>query len=197
MRLITFGCSLTLGSGLEDVGIRPEHPSKFAWPNVHSTLLGCTLENKAAAGASNKQIQKLVQEYNFVSNDVVVILWSHKDRWCVFDGDFTNQINAWDSDIKSKMFFKFLHNDTDMSMDLHNRIHYVNMYLNNKKIKNFHLYADIMYKNTYKWFDVDMLHTNMAELRHANPPAKYDHHPGIEAHSIFANQVYKEIKEKI
>ena len=197
MRLVTFGCSLTLGSGLDDVGIVPKHPSNFAWPNVLSRLLKCNVTNQAVAGASNKHIQNLVQEYDFIKNDIVLILWSHKDRWCVFDNDRTHQVNAWNSDKRSRSFFKFLHNNIDMSIDLHSRIHYVNMYLNNKNIKNFHLYADTNYKTAYKWFDVDMLHTDMKECRSTNPPAKYDHHPGIQAHIMFANQVYNEIKDKI
>ena len=194
MRLITFGCSLTVGYGLDDVGVNPKACSKFSWPSNLAKLFDCELDNNGLSGASNKEIHWNVLNYNFKQSDVVVILWSHKDRWCVIN-EKVQQVNAWSNDRESKMFFKFLHCDEDMSIDLHTRIQSVNMLLSKKNIQSFHAYADINYRKNYNWFDVKTLNVDMGRIRRNYPKAKFDHHPGIEAHDVFAREVYSEIKE--
>lgn len=196
MKLITFGCSLTAGYGLDDVGINPKVCSQFSWPIKLGKLLDCDVDNQGSNGASNKEIQWNVLNYNFHRSDIVVILWSHKDRWCIIN-EKPQQVNAWNKDKTSKMFFKFLHTDTDMSIDLHTRIQSVDMFLSKKNIKSFHAYADIDYKKNYNWFDIKTLNVDMGEIRRTYPKAKYDHHPGIEAHDVFATEVYKEIRNKL
>lgn len=196
MKLVTFGCSLTVGYGLDDVGINPKVCSQFSWPSKLGKLLHCNVDNQGVSGASNKEIHWNVLNYNFEKSDIVVILWSHKDRWCIHNENI-EQVNAWNKDRTSKMFFKFLHTDKDMSIDLHTRIHSVHNYLDKQNIKNFHAYADNDYKEHFTWFDIKTLDVDMGKIRRTYPKAKYDHHPGIEAHDVFANTVYKEIKEYI
>lgn len=194
MKLVTFGCSLTVGLGLDDVGLNPKVCSIYSWPSNLSKFLKCDLDNRGISGASNKEIQWNILNYNFNSTDIVVILWSHKDRWCLHSKEI-QQVNIWNNNKASKMFFKHLHTDEDMSIDMHTRIQFVKMFLDKQNIKNFHAYADTKYKRHYNWFDVDTLKVNMGQIRGTYPKAKFDNHPGIEAHSVFATKVYNEIKE--
>ena len=89
-RLVSFGCSYTYGEGLEDCisdvpGERPKFPSKYAWPNIvaNNKKLNCC--NLSSPGHSNKFIAEKIRRTNLSRNDVVVVLWTHFTRSCVFD----------------------------------------------------------------------------------------------------------------
>ena len=71
-RLIAFGCSDTYGDGLE-------HPS-HGWPAILAKEFNLNLINKAIPGASVKRTTFTIQEFDFLRNDQVVILWPYYTR---------------------------------------------------------------------------------------------------------------------
>jgi len=87
-RLLAFGCSNTLGNGLE---LEPSNnyrhlykPSKYAWPQVLANMLDRQCINRANSGASNRQITYTILNTEFQSDDIVIIMWTYFDRHCVF-----------------------------------------------------------------------------------------------------------------
>tara|TARA_Y200000002_G_scaffold344230_1_gene317311 strand:- start:533 stop:1249 length:717 start_codon:yes stop_codon:yes gene_type:complete len=91
MSLVAFGCSITAGQGLEDIyppnseGMYAELQvtSKLAWPQLLADLFDCTVNNLGHGGSSNKQILHTILNYNFTQDDIVVICWTHVNRWCL------------------------------------------------------------------------------------------------------------------
>lgn len=218
MRLITFGCSLTFGTGLPDLwskkkfkrGIRQttihQLPSKYAWPAQLGKILGAVeVLNFSWPGASNKeithQVHTFLENYKIHGDDIIIVNWSHTDRSCLFEiqddkSVFLNRWGIWSKGKKAMMFFRHLHNEYDMLYDLHTRINYVNLLFNRLGVKNFHAYSNDKHRSTYKfsWFKVPMLLSCMGIVRKLYPLGLDDGHPGEEAHNVYARVLYNEIK---
>lgn len=103
-RLITYGCSFTFGTALDDKWdfekkevttawswrkgneTPPEDfPSKYAWPQVLANTLGIECINKGIPGISNKEIwDRILKDINdFKKTDIVIILWTFFNRHCI------------------------------------------------------------------------------------------------------------------
>lgn len=82
-RLITFGCSLTQGQALE----KDIEYSELAWPFLLGQKLNLSVVNCGKNGSSVKRIWWDIMNFDFHSSDVVVILWTHINRWCIIKGD--------------------------------------------------------------------------------------------------------------
>ncbi len=89
--LITFGCSLTYGTGLpdclntDDGGIHITNPSKHAWPSILGGLLKSkSVTNKSLPGLGCKQVAKTIIDYKYSSNNIVVVLWPDFNRHTIF-----------------------------------------------------------------------------------------------------------------
>ena len=85
-RLVTFGCSLTYGQALED-------RSKDSWPAQLGARLNLPVHNQGRCGASTKRIWWQIVNFPFKQDDLVVIGWTHKDRWCIIKNDFIQKSN--------------------------------------------------------------------------------------------------------
>ena len=216
MRLITFGCSLTFGTGLPDLWTKKKfkrvinnqlvRASKYAWPAQLGKILGAVeVLNFSWPGASNKeithQVHTFLENYKIHSDDIIIVNWSHTDRSCLFEiqDDKSIFLNRWVPSSKEKkamMFFRHLHNEYDMLYDLHTRINYVNLLFNRLGVKNFHAYSNDKHRSTYKfsWFKVPMLLSCMGIVRKLYPLGLDDSHPGEEAHNVYARVLYNEIK---
>lgn len=75
-RLITFGCSFTVGVGLPDVYPRLDVPSNMGWPSLLGEKLGLEVVNKGIGGAGNLEILHNILNTRFEPNDLCIILWS-------------------------------------------------------------------------------------------------------------------------
>jgi hypothetical protein len=83
-KLVTFGCSLTYGTGLSDCwdgSIGGPVPSKLAWPEILRRLMNIKIvHNFSKPGASNKEIAYLVLKQlskgTIKQDDVVIIQWT-------------------------------------------------------------------------------------------------------------------------
>ena len=188
MRLVAFGCSLTVGDGLAN-------PQTESWPNIISNMLGCdTVVNNGSSGASNKEITWIIQNFNFQKDDIVIILWSHKDRYCIIHERKIQALGIWSTEVANTLFFEHLHYDYDMSVDMHTRINYISNMLDGYNLKQYHAYCDTTYKANFKWHITPMLTTNLKSIEMAFPKAQDNLHPSKEAHTAFATAVYNEIK---
>ena len=197
MRLVAFGCSNTYGLALPQEFIDDEVPltSKYAWPAVLSNRLGVECVNKGIPGASNKLISHMISNTPLYSTDIVVVLWSYIDRWCVIENPNYNEHNPalnyniapWISNKRSKYYYKLIYNETDHRLDTNYRIDYANLYLNNKGIKH--------YQSSCGSIDHPLLlDIKFQELKNIDYAAD-NQHAGIEAHKAIAETFYKRITQ--
>ena len=141
MRLVAFGCSFTWGCGLSDVwnveknkGIFNQGPSKYAWPQVLADKLNLECINLGIPGASNKEIWYNIVNAEFENDDIIIILWSHFNRYCFIQKNKIMQLGTWmvidrlrrwrshpKQREQSKTFFKYFYNEYDMLLDFYLR----------------------------------------------------------------------------
>ena len=194
-RLVTFGCSLTYGSALEN--------PNDAWPNQLAAKWNLDLVNMGISGSSTKRIWWEIVNFDFEKTDTVVVLWTHMDRWCVLKNDVDHL--EWDIPGKFKdysnrkpesalsrktaeAYYKYLHDDFDM---LTQYLCYVNQAHEHMKplVKNqYHVRASEPDKtlpfNRVKFLDIDF-----NEIRDSFPKATDDQHPGKEGYAWFVEQI--------
>ena len=75
-KLITFGCSFTVGVGLPDVYPRNDTPSSMGWPALLGEKLGLEVENRGIPRGGNLEIFNNMLKADIQPNDVCVVLWS-------------------------------------------------------------------------------------------------------------------------
>lgn len=198
-RLVTFGCSLTYGYYLEDcVPPDDECPSNFAWPSVLANKLNLPLVNLSTPGASNKQIWKIVLDTQLYSDDLVIIHWSHFDRWCIIEEQFIKKIGIWNikNDSFSKAFFRHMHSDYDMQIELNCRSDHIERYLTDLGITHYHLVTkEKNIKNITRWNSAKFLPIYINRIRKNFPTALDGSHPGTAAHQELADQIYRNIHD--
>ena len=194
-RLVTFGCSLTYGSALEN--------SIDSWPSQLASKWNLGLVNKGVAGSSTKRIWWDILNFKFEKTDTVVILLTHMVRWCVLKDD-DNHIE-WDipgkihfyKDRKPKSvlstktaeaYYKYLHDDFDMLTQYLCYINHAYEHIKPLVENQYHLRASEPDKtlpfNRVKFLDVDF-----TEIRNSLPTATDDQHPGKEAYTELVRQI--------
>lgn len=149
-RLVTFGCSHTYGYGLPDCcnGVYGPvtSPSKFSWSNLLGQLLNLEVHNESKGGLGNLEIWDKMLRYKFLSDDLVIVMWSHFTRY----DNFTVTKNYVPT--KSRSSLKSNNNKFNWLNDYENAyknyliFHHANLYLDSKKIKN---YSFIAHKPDY------------------------------------------------
>ena len=203
MRLVAFGCSNTWGWGLSDIwNIKNnDQPSKYAWPQLLADKLNIRCNNLSIPGASNKEIWYNIINAKFETDDVVTILWTYFDRYCILQKNNTDQIGAWKTDVLSKQFFKYFYDEYDMLLNLYLLIDHVQYSLENKVklIKHFLVFKPHEWiKNYDKDFTWNMAHPVLFldDIDHF-PKALDKNHPGPKTHEMFAEKIYNEIRNEI
>jgi hypothetical protein len=200
-RLITFGCSLTYGHGLEDCWTKSGHPtinpSKYAWPQLVADELEIECLNFSQPGASNKYILYTLQNFVFQKNDIVLCLWSHAERYTVLKENDYRIIGPWINEKYVKMYYKHLYDDYDGLHDLYTRANWAKNYLDLLDIKNLHAVCSEKYKSKLfdAWNRVDFLSFYMHDIREEHPRALDGSHPGPNAHKEYAKLMVDIIKE--
>lgn len=207
MNLVTFGCSYTQGIGLEDVYPETSKISKLAWPQKLADLIGCTVTNLGWGGSSNKKILHNILKHDYNTNDVVVVCWTHTDRWCIIKEDEISDIGIWqwpdsrkydgttveydtETTKRSQVFFEHLHDENDMLLQMQKDIQLAKCWLDKRNIKNYHFSVSIdeYFKKNEKWFDVKLLNFDFIKLRN-NFPAVDNSHPGWQAQETVAKNI--------
>jgi len=207
-KLYAIGCSLTYGQALEDCWDpkfkQPtDKPSKFAWPQLLADKLGYECINLSVPGASNKEILFILEKIiNDIQNDdLLYIKWSFHDRHCVINNSVHNSLNEGCERVaqRSKKWKKWIRNfftDEDGYWTSAHYIDYASVILKEKNIKYFYLYADrdfpvqlnCKYSNFVKDGSINL-------IRYNYPPALDNLHPGPEAHKVFAETIYENVKD--
>lgn len=98
MRLIAFGCSYTQGIGLDGLTYK-EHEyyrspqdailyikpaSEHAWPHLLADKLNLECINLGRGGSSPKFVYQMIKEFQFQTNDIVIIQWPSVSRRVVW-----------------------------------------------------------------------------------------------------------------
>tara|TARA_B100001248_G_scaffold155090_1_gene116722 strand:+ start:45199 stop:45906 length:708 start_codon:yes stop_codon:yes gene_type:complete len=224
-RLVAFGCSNTYGEGLPDcwidengnpsltkVGQHGPKPSKFAWPRLIADNLKRKCVNFAVPGASNKHILDIILHTKFVKGDIVVIMWSYFDRYCVFQGlnranwrggaiqrfmpmDLqkvgTNRIPPQGTNIsKSLAYYEHIHNDVDACYDSIVRMNMAKYHLDAIGIKNYHVTCEgehIEKIPHFNWNRVNLYQVTTKSF--FVDMARDSLHPGRGSHMVAARDI--------
>jgi len=192
MRLVTFGCSLTQGYGIETQTLQV---SDKAWPSILGKLLNCEVLNYGRGGSSCKEVHWTLLNHKFKLGDFVIMLWPQTyGRWCVIGRKTIRKYLLSNiNDTTAQQWFDSHYHREDSLIDLHQRIQHAHWYLNQQNIKNYHAYTNRLgHMKKYSWFDVDMLRLDMKQLRARHPTCKFegDPHPGEECHEAYAKELY-------
>ena len=209
-RLVAFGCSNTYGQALNDCYNKKNksygpQASKFAWPAILAKKLNLEVCNYGIPGASNKQIWNTVLDSKLYDTDIVVILWSHLDRYCFFNEKGIEKIIASNRKSKirtaistrAKLYYKFFHSDLDLKLDTFLRINHIHTYLKDLSITQYHLQCsgkDLIATGEIPWNKVNILYDiDFRKIRKNYPCALDNSHANEDAHYDFATQIEKYI----
>lgn len=201
MRLVTFGCSITYGQALEDTnwavyrGVTP--PSKLAWPAKLADILNVEVVNTAIPGAGNYLIAHQIINYKPKDNDIVVVMWSFKDRYNIitevgnddYNTHFHKTIGPWTKDTRSEAYYKYIYDEDDALIRSNHLINYSQLYLDTLNIKHLHTmphdekYSNVVNLGINKLRVIDLADDNS--------------HPGPKSHLAIAEKIYDYIKNNL
>jgi len=197
-RLITFGCSITYGHGLEDCYIEPNNPglvpSQKAWPSLLANMLNLELINCSNPGASNLHILWKLLNFDFNDDDLCIVMWSFFGRLPYSNLKYDSSIVNW-NDYSSRVV-KQLPELEEESIVVKNymSIHHGYLYLLSKKIKhNFIIWPidGFRYANYFVKIPTILqeINSNHCSLDKALDGA----HPGSKTHMSIATQLFDKI----
>ena len=202
-RLITFGCSLTYGSALEN--------PNDAWPNQLASKWNLDLVNMGISGISTKRIWWEIINFDFKKTDTVVILWTHMDRWCVLKNDgehvqwdipgkFKDYPNRKPEPVLSKKtaeaYYKYLHDDFDMLTQYLCYVNQAHEHMIPLVKQQYHIRADVDYKTVLPFNRVNFLPIDFQYAQNNFPLATDDCHPGKEGYAWFVEQINNTINKE-
>jgi len=212
MRLVAFGCSQTWGSALPDVwGIKENQTihergvSKYAWPKLLANKLDVECVNLGIAGASNKEIWYNILHTTFYKNDIVIILWTHSERFCFIHKNKIMTLGTWmvanptayRTSEQSKIFYKHLYNEYDMLLDFYLRANHIQTFLQNKvELIKHNAVCRLEPDVNVDWNNIKSSLFMEDFLEQYLPKALDGSHPGTGAHEAFATAIYNEIKDE-
>ena len=224
MRLVTFGCSMTLGDALPDrwdyEKKKPDcnkGPSKYAWPQLLADKLNIECVNAGFSGASNKKIWWDALNFDYQNTDIVIILWSFLSRSCIITGPNIRDhitFGTWSDNDPGVSFYKHWYREYDMLVDFYLRCNHLHNFLIDKvktiyyaKSSNSSLIkigtdaeeqTFVPIKDAIKFNKITFLKSSLWHIREEIKSLALDNaHPGIEANEQFATEVYNEIKNEI
>ena len=195
-RLVAFGCSNTFGQGLPDWKRPNPNPSKYAWPQILANKLNLSCCNLAKSGSSNKEIWYNIVNTKFKKDDIVIILWSWYDRYCVLLNEKTLKQIHWNQKTpQATCFLKHLHNEYDMLIDFYLRCNHVQSLLENKikLVKHIKQKTNTHTSAKLNWNKINFLDVSIIDIMSDYPLALDNLHPGHEAHKRFATMIYNDI----
>jgi hypothetical protein len=205
MRIVAFGCSFTYGHGLPDcydvtINRSGFSASKLAWPQILANEMNADCINMSQPGASNKEILHTLLNFNFDASDVVIIMWSFIDRWCILKDYTLFDRLAIDGNVDAVMQYDKIFTVDDLQLDFIYRANFAKFYLDNKNLKNHHVSVkpeEFCPTVMPQWNAVSFSKMSLTEISKHTPPALdtlsgYPH-PGVEAHSMAAMALHNEL----
>lgn len=188
-RLITFGCSHTAGYSLPN-------RDKQVWGKIVSDHFKRRFVNQGIHGASNKLICHQIKNFNFLPDDLVIILWTYKDRYTKFlkkdSFEGFNPTHTHPGDL-AKIYFKYLHSDYDADFINKIFINYTLYSLIERKVKFYFAGITLDYlnectENNSFNLPIDFRYYNLRYII-----SESDNHMGVQGNIAFGNQIAKEI----
>jgi len=203
-RLVAFGCSNTYGVGLRDcwkatgapLARAGDLPSQYAWPKILADLLERICCNNSISSASNLEILQTILSYKFVSDDIVVVLWTFSDRDMVFvPGELPIRLHAYSDPSLLKPWAE-VHNTYDLKMRTWLQIHHAYHYIKNIGVKFYFLETKSPPDSFTppNWLrDIEFLDIDTQKIRNIYPLAQDNLHPGEECHAEYARLIWNQI----
>lgn len=186
MRLVAFGCSLTAGTGLDNLN--------QCWPSLLAEKMNLPLTVVAEAGISNKQILKNILSFDFQESDIAVILWTHPDRETIVTETGPRKIGTWGIPVDplSRAYYDHVWNEHDRIDDMYTRIHHANHVI---PCSQYHmLAAPLSQWRKFDWFNCKVLTISISKIREKHDYAPDGIHPDRHAYAEFAQRIYKNIQ---
>jgi hypothetical protein len=199
--LVTFGCSLTYGHGLRDCfdppsGYGPQ-PSKLAWPQLLSDKLNLNCINLSDPGSGNMEILYRILNYNFTSEDCIVVFWSFTDRDIVFaNKKIITRISHFNSYPYFKEWTK-IHSPHDLEIRSWLYMHHAHFYL--KSIgAQFNFIKTNRKFPTPSWArdinELDVIPEDLMQQSWRNGDYALDNtHPGESFHQNLSQNIFKQL----
>lgn len=204
-RIISFGCSNTFGLELEGITVN-DLPSRLSYPSLLDAA------NLAIPGASNKEIMLKILDTDFLSTDVVTILWTYPKSRTVLFHEKGDRMRKWqllagekivydNMNLETKQValawqkFNILRSVKDAMYDEYHYIKTANLYLQSCGCKVINMHCDDTYN---RWTPNDdripaSLYTELADV--TNIFTKKDRcefgHPGPIAHRRLAKWIQR------
>lgn len=215
MKLVTFGCSRTYGSGLPD--IYPDMGnmlgSSYAWPVHFKNYMGSSeLLNLAKPGIDNSHISRLVLEYsssNQGNDDFYIIQWTAPNRISFYNEitksyDFLGPWSINDSDknkvLKAKNYYSTFHSELQSKINTLSLIYFIQLHLEklNKKYFMFSFIKTLkkgIPDNILKWYPLNKdlfypINSHSVEPEYSDI-ALDNNHNGVKFHKRFAELLYE------
>lgn len=198
-RLVTFGCSLTAGTGLSE--------TTSAWPYVLGRLMNRSVINKGFPGGSNIEILRNILSFNYHKDDLVVIGWTYCHRDTVFNALSADIRTSSDSDLFTKWIAVHSNYDNNVRSGIY--IQHAELYLHSLSIDFYNFWAppmpnlliDRLLDSTIgqymgclpKLMNKNALYTN---ILHMEDYATDGNHPGPISHAKAATTLARIISEK-
>jgi hypothetical protein len=201
MRIVAFGCSWTYGLGLDDCVKEDDFtkggstPSQFAWPQLLADKLSLECVNQSRCGASNKEIWFKAVNFEYQKNDIVVVLWTFVDRYCILKNENSiDKIGPWIDTEHSKQYYRRFHSDFDSLNDTYLRYNHLRSYLNDLGLLNHHISIENLENFLPKWNLKNFLPLEIRKIADSYTKTKDNLHPGFEAHQAIATALKQIIK---
>jgi len=192
-RIITFGCSNTFGQGLSDcLHAKPgDKASKLAWPSVLGRLYNRPVVNCAIPGASNLEILYTIANTKITATDLVIVLWTHLERWTKINNGKCMQIGTWrigkEKKPVSATYYKYIQSECTDKFLYPVIIREADRIIKQTNTKNYHIE---LYKTNL--FPFTCLDIDMVKLRKIYPLAEDKNHIGLLAHEHLARKIYEQ-----
>ena len=183
-RLVTFGCSHTEGEGVEN-------PLEHSWPAFLGKKLGMDVINLSIGGSSNRMIQHKVFNFDFESDDKVIILWTYPDRYHFFSDQTTHtgDISHWHKTNISKFWYKYFHTPYNEKFDNQTIVHQVNSYLDDLNMVHYNLVVHPDFNYYFNLYKRNFININFPNYFKIYPIGLNDH-LGVEGNKQYAQEIY-------
>ena len=199
-RLITFGCSYTYGTGLEDCKnwffnqFHHLKPSKLGWAQTLANKLEMELVNKSFPGSSNMEILYTILKFDFKKDDTVIIMWSHFVRDMLFNNQhkfplFRDRLGPWNKTHQERKWVEFL-DEKDYAMKSWFNIQHADLHLNKLGVRYIHYPAtpNELERHKIDFINVSNWHNDGITIY---DKATDDMHPGQESNNAVAEKMYR------
>ena len=185
-RLITFGCSNTYGQGLVD-------REKNVWGACVSRALNRQHVNMGVPGSSNKYIAYNITKFEFLKEDLVLILWTFPERYTKIISEedkynFLPNFNDGQNDELNEVYYSYIFSYPDSDFDNRCYMNFSLYHLQNSGIKFYNLFIRSEF---IKFIDnkENIIPHDFKTFYHKYPKGTDDLHLGDEGHIEFSKAI--------